>query len=114
MKLLLDQNLSYKLVSDLQAWYPETSQVRLIGMERASDEVIWDHARRHGFTIVTQDSDFHELSVLYGSPPKVVWLKCGNSSKGTVRRILIDNFQAINQFHQDPQLGCLEMYNDCP
>ena len=112
MKLLLDQNLSYKLVADLQAWYSGTSQVRLLGMERADDKIIWDHARQQGFTIVTQDSDFHELSVLYGSPPKVVWLKCGNSSKDTVRRILIGNFQAINQFHQDPQVGCLELYND--
>jgi len=112
MKLLLDQNLSYKLVGDLQAWCPGTSQVRLLGMERADDKIIWDHARQQGFTIVTQDSDFHELSVLYGSPPKVVWLKCGNSSKDTVHRILSDNFQAINQFHQDPQVGCLELYND--
>ncbi len=46
MKLLLDQNLSYKLVADLQAWYPGTSQVRLLGMERADDKIIWDHARQ--------------------------------------------------------------------
>ncbi|MGH8568854.1 MAG: DUF5615 family PIN-like protein [Gammaproteobacteria bacterium] len=84
MKLLLDQNLSYKLVAELQAWYPGSSQVRLLGMERADDKAIWDYARQHGFTIVTQDSDFHELSVLYGSPPKIVWLKCGNCSNDTI------------------------------
>jgi len=63
MKPLLDQNLSYKLVADLQAWYTGTSQVRLLGMERADDKIIWDHARQQGFTIVTQDSDFHERAL---------------------------------------------------
>lgn len=61
MKLLLEQNLSYKVVADLQAWYPGTSQVCLLGMERADDKIVWDQARQHGYTIATQDSDFHEL-----------------------------------------------------
>lgn len=112
MKLLLDQNLSYKLIAELQASYPGSSQVRLLGMERADDKAIWDYARQHGYTIVTQDSDFHELSVLFGSPPKIVWLKRGNCSNDTVRRLLIDNFQEIIQFHRDSDVGCLEMYNN--
>jgi Uncharacterized protein conserved in bacteria len=112
VKFLLDQNLSYKLVADLQTLYPGTSQVRLLGMQRADDGTIWEHAKRHGFIIVTQDSDFHELSVLYGHPPKVIWLKCGNAPKDTIRRILIGNVDAIRRFHEDSQHSCLEIYSD--
>jgi len=34
---------------------------------------------------------------------KLVWRKCGNSSKDKVRRILADNLRIINRFQQDPR-----------
>ncbi len=110
MKFLLDQNLSYRLVADLQSLYPGTSQVRLLGMEHADDRRIWEYAKHHGCTIVTKDSDFHELALLRGIPPKVIWLKCGNMPKDRVRRLLLDNVAVIERFHQDAQSGCLEIY----
>ncbi len=53
MKLLFDQNLSFRLCSMLADRYPESSQVRLIGLDRASDRDIWLYAEANGFTIVT-------------------------------------------------------------
>lgn len=55
MKLLLDQNLSYRLVEPLQDTYPDTTQVRLAGLERADDRAVWEYAREHDFVIVTKD-----------------------------------------------------------
>lgn len=62
MKLLLDENLSRRLVPFLQEEFPDSTQVALAGLERATDLVIWTHARDHGYVIVTRDADFEELS----------------------------------------------------
>jgi predicted nuclease of predicted toxin-antitoxin system len=85
LKLLLDHNLSPRLVEPLSATYPATTHVALVGLDRADDEVVWRYARDNGYLIVTKDSDFHERSVLYGAPPKVVWIRRGNC---TTRQIL--------------------------
>lgn len=75
MKLLLDENLSRRLVPLLLTTYPETSQIALLKLEMSSDREIWEYAKSNDFIIVTRDSDFHELGTLYGAPPKVIWLK---------------------------------------
>ena len=62
MKLLLDENLSRRLIPFLQHDYPGSSQVVLLGLEAASDSVVWHTAKNHGFVIVTRDADFEELS----------------------------------------------------
>jgi len=95
VKLLLDENLSRKIVPFLNAAYPGSSQVILEGLERADDAEIWQHAKKNDFVIVTKDSDFHELSLLRGAPPKVIWLRFGNTSKATVIHQLIENREAI-------------------
>lgn len=61
----------------LQIEYPNSSQIALLKLEAATDHEIWEYARTNDFVIVTRDSDFHELSTLYGAPPKVIWLKTG-------------------------------------
>jgi predicted nuclease of predicted toxin-antitoxin system len=64
MKLLLDENLSRRLVPFLLTAYPESTQVVLVGLEAASDVQIWEYAKAHDFVIVTQDADFEELSLI--------------------------------------------------
>lgn len=68
MKLLLDENLSRRIVPLLQADYPGSSQVALLQLEAATDHAIWEYAKSNDFVIVTRDSDFHELGTLYGAP----------------------------------------------
>lgn len=88
MKLLLDHNLSHKLVRRLDDLYPGSSQTRLLGYARATDPEIWFHARTHDFVIVSKDNDFAELAILRGAPPKVVWLRIGNCSSAVVEQLL--------------------------
>ncbi|MGI0135205.1 MAG: DUF5615 family PIN-like protein, partial [Candidatus Micrarchaeaceae archaeon] len=88
MKLLLDQNISHRLVTSLAEIYADSSHVRLMGLERADDETLWRFARESGFTLVSKDSDFHQRSFLRGFPPKVVWLRLGNCSTHDIERIL--------------------------
>ena len=72
MKLLLDQNLSHRLLAELGSLFPNSSHLRLIGLGRATDLEVWSYAATNGFVLVTKDSDFHQLSLVRGAPPKVV------------------------------------------
>jgi predicted nuclease of predicted toxin-antitoxin system len=109
VKLLLDENLSRRIVPFLQAVFPGSSQVVLEGLEQAEDGEVWQFARDNGFVIVTKDSDFHELSLLKGAPPKVVWLRAGNGSKAEIVRLLLENAGAINVLATDDEVGCIEI-----
>ena len=111
MKLLLlfDQHLSYKLVNRLKDLYPGSKHVRLEQLDTSDDIIIWEYAKKHGFTIVTKDVDFYDLGLVKGYPPKVIWLRCGNTSTANIERILRENHQVIKEFVlQLPQI-CLEL-----
>lgn len=109
MKLLLDENLSRRIVPFLQADFPGTSQVALEGLERGSDVDLWRYAKENDFVIVTKDSDFYELSLLHGTPPKVIWLQVGNVSKTAVMQLLLDNRETIASLLADPEIACVEI-----
>ena len=111
MKLLLDQNLSHKLVAQLEDVYPGSTQTRFLNYARAGDPEIWFHARTHDFVIVTKDNDFVELAVLRGSPPKVVWLRIGNCSTRAVERLLRTHAAEIRDLVSDPDRAVLELYD---
>jgi len=110
LKLLLDQNLSFRLLETLEATYPGSSQVKFVDLDQSDDLTVWRYARENGFVIVTKDSDFHELSLIYGCPPKVIWLKCGNKPKWYVLGLLLNNQEAITAFFADKKSTCLELY----
>ncbi len=110
MKLLFDQNLSYKLCHKLRDVFPGSSQARLAGLDQKDDDEIWRYARQHDFVIVTQDVDFNHRSFLYSAPPKVIWLRCGNQPTAYIEKLLRDYETEISIFLSDEQLSCLEIY----
>ena len=95
MKLLLDENLSRRLVPFLQHAYPVSDQVVLLGMQSVSDIDIWQKAKEDGYTIVTRDAYFQELSLIWGSPPKVIRFKILNQSRAATLKVLLDNRDLI-------------------
>jgi predicted nuclease of predicted toxin-antitoxin system len=109
MKLLLDENLSRRAVPFLQTDFPGTSQVALEGLEQADDAAIWEYAKANGFVIVSKDSDFQEMSLLWGAPPKVVWLRSGNTSKAGVISVLISSKDRILRALSDVATNCVEL-----
>ena len=88
MKLLLDENLAARLAADLGDVFPGSDSVASLGLLGAADEVIWERARVGGYVLVTKDGDYHRLSMLHGSPPKVLWVRLGNCSTDDVARLL--------------------------
>jgi predicted nuclease of predicted toxin-antitoxin system len=88
MKLLLDQNLSWKLVAALEGIFPDTVHINSVLGVKAADRDVWLYAKENGFTIVSKDDDFEQLSILFGHPPKVIWLRIGNCTTDQVIKIL--------------------------
>lgn len=103
MKLLFDQNLSYRLVHTLREIYPDSQHVRDIGLGEAADEAVWLYAAREGFTLISKDADFHQRSFLFGHPPKVVWIRCGNCSTATIEQLLRLHHPDLIQFAANPE-----------
>jgi predicted nuclease of predicted toxin-antitoxin system len=110
MKLLFDQNLSFKLCQNIADLFPESNHVRLLGLSEVTDRVLWDYAKTNGFTIVSQDVDFAELAALLGSPPKVVWLRVGNQSTAVISTLIRRHTNLIVAFGSDNDTACLEIY----
>ena len=112
MKLLLDQNISFRVSKIISDRYPIVKQVRELGLENSTDIEIWEYAKSNGYTIVTFDSDFYDLSVFRGCPPKIIWLRIGNTATESLAKVLFDNFELIKDFVTDSSfkdLSCLEI-----
>jgi predicted nuclease of predicted toxin-antitoxin system len=98
VKLLLDENISDRIVYRIIDLYPDSEHVKTLALTNTDDGIIWEYARVNGFVIVSKDSDFHQRSLLYGHPPKFVYLRVGNSPTSRIVQILRDNFGVISQF----------------
>jgi predicted nuclease of predicted toxin-antitoxin system len=109
MKLLFDQNLSPKLVNRLADLYPNSSHVQSLGLDCANDDQVWVCARQNGFAIVSKDEDYNNLSVLRGSPPKVIWLQLGNCTTAQVEAAFRTRFAEIEAFENNPSAGTLAL-----
>ena len=109
MKLLFDQNLSFKLCQQLNDLFPDAQQVRLVGLQDADDIAIWRFAQANGFAIVTLDADFAELAAVRGPPPKVIWLRSGNMRTATVASLIRNHAATIFAFGAGVE-ACLEIY----
>jgi predicted nuclease of predicted toxin-antitoxin system len=101
MKLLFDQNLSPRLIRRLADIYPDSAHVREVGLRDADDSAIWDYAKLNGFALVSKDSDFQQRSLLYGGPPKFIWLRVGNCPVKTIEDLLRKHSAAIHTFGMD-------------
>ena len=109
MKLLLDENLSRRLVPLLQTDYPDSTQVVLEGLESAADHVVWEFAKANQFVIVTRDADFEEMSMVLGQPPKIIWLRTWNQTRARTLKTLLDNHTEIEDVLIRQDHACIEI-----
>jgi predicted nuclease of predicted toxin-antitoxin system len=107
VKLLLDENLSRKLVVRLAQLYPESAHVGEFGLLASPDREVWEFAKAGGFVIVSTDSDFYEFATTLGPPPKVVWLRRWTHPTKDAEQLLRREAVRITDFAADPELGVL-------
>jgi len=110
LKLLFDQNLSRKLPAQLGDIYPESRHVIDLGLSQASDSDIWQYAKENDLSLVSKDTDFQQRSLLYGSPPKFIWLRVGNCSTAHIESLLRRSSPIIHTFLRDSTESHLILY----
>ena len=108
MKLLFYQNISFRLIKRIIDIFPESKQVRELGLENSTDSEIFDFAKRNDFAIVTFDSDFCDLNILKGFPPKIIWIRTGNTTTNNLENLLRNKYDLIEVFLTE-DYGCLEI-----
>lgn len=101
MKLLLDENLSPRLVALLGREFPGLRHVEQLGLRGRTDLEPWELAARDGCVLVSKDNDFRQLSFLRGHPPKVIWLDVADAGTDVVARRLASGRARIAEFVGD-------------
>ncbi len=91
--------------------FPESSHVRFLDLEDASDFSIFNTARQFDYSLVTFDSDFADLNILNGSPPKIIWIRTGNLTTKSISELLLKNLSLINEFLNSKNQEVLQIYN---
>lgn len=111
MKLLLDANISWRLVSRLKLHFEECLHADNIGANvPASDTAIWNFALENEYIIVTNDEDFLNFSNIKGFPPKVILLRTGNQSNSFIETLLINHKEDISELSRSDEYGVLELF----
>ncbi len=108
-KLLFDQNLSYRIIKQIETLFPNSTHVRLIKLDNAEDFMIWQFAKEHNYHIITKDSDFNDISNLHGYPPKIIQLNLGNTSTQTIIKLLQEKNEIIVEFLNNDTMGLLKL-----
>ena len=109
MNLLFDQNISFRIVKKVSTVFPNSKQVSDVNLLNSSDFNIWEFAKKNNYCIVTFDNDFIDISVLKGFPPKIIWLRTGNTSTNFIAEKIIENKNLILDFIQNSENGYLEI-----
>ncbi len=98
MKLLFDQNISFRVVRKIIHEFPSAISVWDVGLYEEDDIPIWKYAKENDYTIVTQDTDFDDMYNLWGHPPKIIMIKTGNVSNVDLAKLLISRKERIERF----------------
>ena len=89
MTIWLDAQLSPRTARWIESHFSvAASALRDLGLRDADDEEIFAAARAANAIVLTKDGDFVHLLEQQGSPPKVLWLTCGNTSEAALQQIL--------------------------
>jgi predicted nuclease of predicted toxin-antitoxin system len=110
VKLLFDHNLSPALTNLLQDLYPDSEHLYRLNLAQVLDTEVWEYARREKFLIVTKDSDFSDLCLLRGFPPKIIWIRRGNCKTSDIATILQNHHSDIEAMNNNETAGVLTLY----
>jgi predicted nuclease of predicted toxin-antitoxin system len=113
MRLLFDQNISYRIHNQLHSSFSECKSVRDLDLVDATDHEIWNFARSNDYHILTFDADFSDIASILGVPPKIVWLRTGNMPTKLLVDLLKKHETVIKDFilnKRFTELQTLEIY----
>ena len=112
MRLLFDQNISFRITKKIHSFFTGCMHVSDCGLSDHEDSEIWQYAKNNDYVIVTFDSDYYDISIINGHPPKIIWIRTGNLTTNEIAQLMIHNEKAINSFLNNPEfmdIACLEL-----
>jgi predicted nuclease of predicted toxin-antitoxin system len=107
VKLLVDENLSRRLVERLADLFPDSRHVASVNLLQSPDIIVWEYAKSNGFSIVTADADFYELATTLGPPPKVIWLRGCDYPTAVAERLIRTQAVRVMEFLEDAERAVL-------
>jgi predicted nuclease of predicted toxin-antitoxin system len=107
VRLLLDENLSARLLPALMDVFPGSDHVRTLRLERISDSALWELAGDGDYVLTTREEDLIGTSVLRGTPPKILWLNTGHSRNPVIAALIKSHALDIERFVADAELSFL-------
>jgi len=110
VKFLFDQNISHRILRLLPEKFSDSTSIKKEDLINATDQQIWEFAKKNNYIIVTQDSDFNDLNSLYGFPPKIIWIRTGNLKTQVILDILIYHSNELDKFTENNKYGCFEIF----
>lgn len=110
MRLLFDQNVSYRVVKQLKPNFFDIIGVREVGLLNADDVQIWEYARQYDYTVVTFDKDIPNIGSVRGFPPKIIWLRTGNLTNQAVVDLFLNRADEFANFIANGREGYLLVY----
>jgi predicted nuclease of predicted toxin-antitoxin system len=109
MRLIADENISWRLKKLLPEWeILPSNEIR--SSQRLSDLAIWRFAKTNQYTILTFDEDFSDIQNIFSYPPKIIWLRTGNTSTNEIASLLTKHQQDIFSFLSNDELGIFEIH----
>lgn len=109
MRLLLDENLSPRLIPRLLELYGEIAHVRDVGLRQADDRSIWTWAKTNEYAVITTDSDFVAMSQRFGFPPRVIHIEQCDFPFRVIEDLLRRSAVRITEFEKDHTTGVLAL-----
>jgi predicted nuclease of predicted toxin-antitoxin system len=112
MRLLFDQNISFRITKKLKSYFSDCKHVSDCGLSDCDDPEIWEYAQENDYAIVTFNSDFYEISLIKGYPPKIIWIRSGNLTTTQIAGLLIKNKESIIEFiskEEFKDMACIEL-----
>ncbi len=111
MRVIIDQNISHRIIPKIVHLFDETAHVRTLGLINAPDVVIFRNAKQQKFdAILTLDEDFENIILQNAPPPKILWLRVRNCSTQHLAEIIKNNIDLINDFLVSEDHDCLEIF----
>ena len=112
MRLLFDQNISFRITKKIQDSFPNCKHVSDCKLLNSEDLDIWKFAKENNYAIVTFDADYYDISIINGHPPKILWIRTGNLTTNEIVRLLSLNRAVIIDFLEKEEYkknACLEL-----
>lgn len=111
MKLLLDANISWRIVATLKSHFTDCLHVDTIGLiYPIKDADVWQYALLNNCIIVTNDDNFLNLAHDKGLPPKVILLQNHNQSNNGLAALLIKHMYDIEDLRNSNEYEFLELF----